>query len=116
MNLEALSRKELQALCKEHGIKANQKTAVLVDALQSVIGGDAGAGAAAKEEDQRQVEASERRDIQGELQAKSRRELQDMCKDHGLKAAGKTDALVQRLVEHLVRGLERHPVTDRARR
>jgi hypothetical protein len=34
-NLEELSRKELQQLCKQLGIKANSKTAVLVEELQA---------------------------------------------------------------------------------
>ncbi|RYH13410.1 hypothetical protein EON65_35730, partial [archaeon] len=34
-NYEDLSRKELQALAKEHGIKANLATAAIIEALRS---------------------------------------------------------------------------------
>lgn len=101
--LATLPRKELQALCKKHGIKANQKTSVLVEALQSVIGEESASETPAKAADQRPVEASAPVDLKAELEAKSRRELQDLCKEHGLKASGKTVSLVERLLERMVR-------------
>jgi hypothetical protein len=39
VNLEELSRREIQALCKEHGIKAGGKTADLIAALSTVLKG-----------------------------------------------------------------------------
>lgn len=46
-NFEDLSRKELQALAKEHGIKANASNAALIAALQEKLGQEAAASPAA---------------------------------------------------------------------
>lgn len=37
VSLEAMGRKDLQALAKEHGLKANSKTAQLIDELMMTL-------------------------------------------------------------------------------
>jgi hypothetical protein len=39
MNLDELSRKELQALAKQHGVKANLSNAAIIEQLKPIVGG-----------------------------------------------------------------------------
>jgi glutamyl/glutaminyl-tRNA synthetase len=113
--LEGLKRKDLQGLAKEHGIKANMKTAKLVKELVKVF-------TAASEElfEERVVEEEEiveEKDVQEEKvveeeqedsEAKEvlechnwkRKKLQTWCKRVGIKANSKTAVLIKELKAH----------------
>ena len=130
-SLEGMSRAELQALAKKHGLKANMKTADLITHLKEKMASGDGcdaaasdavaaapakaasptpakgrkggkkAAAAAELEDE---EASGGREEEGSCERDAlvklgRAKIQAMCKAKGLKAGGKTDDLVQSLLD-----------------
>eukprot|EP00940_MAST-03C_sp_MAST-3C-sp2_P000734 g734.t1 len=92
--LNGMKRKDLQKLCKERGIKANSKTAVLLQALKT--------WSASQKKNDCEVQAAESEDNNqndskydmNTLQSMSRKELQRLCKENEIKANSKTTKLI----------------------
>ena len=101
MALTTLSRKELQALAKKHGVKANGKTVDMLAALEAKLGGGAPAAAAPKKSKSKSKAAAPKASASGDLTTLSRKELQTLSKKHGLKASGKTVDMLAALQAHL---------------
>ena len=98
--IENLSRKELQALAKERGIKANSKSKILIEKLQNWF----------EKENKENVVASGEAPVKkqkkstfkfndSELHLLSRKELQKMCKENSIRANQNTEDLVKSLRE-----------------
>mmetsp|Transcript_11884 Transcript_11884/g.38868 ORF Transcript_11884/g.38868 Transcript_11884/m.38868 type:complete len:310 (+) Transcript_11884:150-1079(+) len=89
--LEALPRRELQALAKQSGLRANQKSSVLIAQLSGRNGGVwPPAGVAGAPVD---LPAAEDED----LRLLSRRELQEVAKRRGVRANAKSSEIISAL-------------------
>ena len=96
--IENLSRKELQSLAKEKGIKANAKTKVLVEKLVMWF----------EQNKENEVETKKKKTPKKtpkkktktpkktkDLNSMTRKELQNLCKDNGIRANQKTSKLLE---------------------
>ena len=110
--LQGLKRKDLQCLAKEHGIKANSKTAKLVKELvkvftaasedivvqeeNEVVEDEVEEVKEVEQEEQDDEENSEAKEVL-ECHTWKRKKLQTWCKRVGIKANSKTTILVEKL-------------------
>jgi len=94
--IENLSRKKLQSLAKERGIKANAKSKVLVEKLVMWF----------EQNKENEVETKKSKTPKKktktpkktkDLNSMTRKELQNLCKDNGIRANQKTSKLLEML-------------------
>ena len=101
--LQNLKRKDLQSLAKEHGIKANLKTAKLVKELVTVFTAASESFVleeeVVEEKETKKVEEEDDDEAKKVLECHTwdRRTLQNWCKRVGIKANSKTKVLIEEL-------------------
>ena len=100
--IQNLSRKELQALAKERGIKANSKSKVLIDKLSNWFEEN-------KENEEKPVKTKKtktrgdkKNEDYNDLDSMSRKDLQNLCKTNGIRANQKTSDLLKHLKKVLL--------------
>jgi len=103
-DIQSMRRNELQALAKQHGIRANQKSTVLMEQLCKIIGNDDAKSAttapvAPEDKTDNQNTISPQTLDKDYVTSATRKELQALCKQNGIRANQKSAVLREELLK-----------------